>query len=280
MLPGTVFRRHDNPKSSFRDKVVLITGGGSGIGAACAHRFASEGAHVCVLGRRRASIEQVAASVGGLAIAADASSAVDMRVAIQSITERFGGLDVLIANAGGHGLGDALNTDDDSWSRARRGKPGYRIRSRARISAFDHPAPRLPLVLVSSIAALAAGADVCGYTTFKHAMIGLTRSLARDYGPLGVRVNSVCPGWVRTPMADAEMQALMDSRGLSLDEAYALVTADVPLRRPADPEDIAAVCRFLASDEARIITGAVIVADGGAAIVDVPTLAFSRLASV
>jgi NAD(P)-dependent dehydrogenase (short-subunit alcohol dehydrogenase family) len=68
----------------------------------------------------------------------------------------------------------------------------------------------------------------CGYTTAKHALIGLTCSLARDYGPHGVRVNAVCPGWVKTPMADEEMQPLMQQYGDSLDEAYARVTADVP----------------------------------------------------
>jgi NAD(P)-dependent dehydrogenase (short-subunit alcohol dehydrogenase family) len=256
-----------------RGKVVLVTGGGTGIGAACAVRFAEEGAHVCVLGRRKQLIEKVAADVGGLALIADASSTHEMRVAVDAANQRFGGIDVLIANAGGHGLGEALDTDDEAWTRARQANLD---------TAFVAARETLPvlverrgsIVLVASIAALSAGADVCGYTTFKHAMIGLMRSLARDYGPRGVRVNAVCPGWVRTPMADEEMQPLMQSRGLSLDEAYALVTADVPLRRPATPQEIAAVCRFLASDEASIITGAVIVADGGSTIVDVPTLAF------
>ena len=92
-----------------------------------------------------------------------------------------------------------------------------------------------------------------------------------------MRVNTVCPGWVRTPMADDEMRVLMQKGNMSLDEAYAAVTADVPLRRAAASEEIAAVCRFLVSGEASIITGAVIVADGGSTIVDVPTLALSRL---
>src|SRR6185436_17615985 len=96
------------------------------------------------------------------------------------------------------------------------------------------------IVFIASIAALAAGAEVCGYTTFKHAMIGLTRSMARDYGPRGVRVNAVCPGWVRTPMADEEMKPLMRQHGCTLDQAYACVTSDVPLRRAAWPEEIAA----------------------------------------
>lgn len=260
---------------SLRGKVVLVTGGGTGIGAACARRFAEEGAHVCVLGRRKEVIESVAADIAGLALVADASQAQDMKRALQVAVDRFGGIDVLVANAGGHGLGDALNTDDDSWAQARRANLD---------TAFVAARETLPfiierggaIVFIASIAALAAGADVCGYTTFKHAMIGLTRSLARDYGPHGVRVNAVCPGWVRTPMADEEMKPLMEAHGLTLDQAYALVTSDVPLRRAAAPEEVAATVRFLASAEASIITGAVIVADGGSTVVDVPTLAFAR----
>ena len=260
-------------------KVVLVTGGGTGIGAACAARFANEGAQVCVLGRRKELVEKVAADVGGLALIADASHGQEMRAAVQTVTQRFGGIDVLIANAGGHGLSDALHTDDEAWARARQANLDTAF------VAAREVLPRLierrgSIVFIASIAALAAGPEVCGYTTFKHAMIGLMRSLARDYGPRGVRVNAVCPGWVRTPMADEEMELLMRSRGFTLDEAYACVTADVPLRRPATAQEIAAVCRFLASDDASIVTGAVITADGGSTIVDLPTLAFTLPSSV
>jgi len=260
---------------SLRGKVVLITGGGTGIGAACARRFAEEGAHVCVLGRRKDLIERVAADVSGLALVADASQAQDMKSALQIAVDRFGGIDVLVANAGGHGVGDALNTDDSSWAQARLANLDTSFVAARETLPFILER-RGAIVFIASIAALAAGAEVCGYTTFKHAMLGLTRSLARDYGPRGVRVNAVCPGWVRTPMADEEMKPLMQGRGLTLDQAYALVTSDVPLRRAAAPEEVAAVVRFLASEDASIVTGAVIVADGGSTIVDVPTLAFAR----
>lgn len=260
---------------SLAGRSVLITGGGTGIGAACAERLAAEGMRVAVLGRRREPVETVAARTGGLAIAADASSTKAMRAAVALVVERFGGLDALIASAGGYGVGAALQTHDDSWREARVANLD---------SAFVATRECLPwllkrrgaVVLVSSIAALGAGPEACAYVTFKHAISGLTRSLARDYGPQGVRVNAVCPGWVRTPMADEEMQPLMRARGISLDDAYALVTADVPLRRPATPEEIASVCRFLISSDASIITGALIVADGGSTIVDVGTLAFTR----
>lgn len=118
---------------------------------------------------------------------------------------------------------------------------------------------------------------MAGYTTAKHALIGLTKSLARDYGVSGIRVNAVCPGWVRTPMADEEMDELVSELHLaSRDAAYRLVTEDLPLRRVAEPSDIAAAVRFLGSNESSYITGATLVVDGGAHIVDLPTLAFEK----
>jgi len=260
---------------SMHGKVALITGGGTGIGEACARRLTSEGVNVVVMGRRRGPVEEVARAAGIRAAVGDAANTGEMRSVLTEVRECCGGLDILIACAGGHGLGSATNTDDAAWERSMNANL---------TSAFVAARESLPLLcerrgailMVSSIAGLAAGPEVCGYTTAKHAMIGLTRSLARDYGPAGVRVNAICPGWVRTPMADEEMRVLMDRHGISLDEAYARVTADVPLRRAAAADEIASACRFLVSDEASIITGAVLVADGGAMVVDVPTLAFAR----
>jgi meso-butanediol dehydrogenase / (S,S)-butanediol dehydrogenase / diacetyl reductase len=260
---------------SLTDRTVLITGGGTGIGAACARRLAAEGMRVAVLGRRQEPLERVAAEIGGLAIAADVSRPEEMRSAVALVLKRFGALDALVANAGGLGAGAALDTGDEAWRAARTANlDAAFVAAREALPAILER--RGSIVFVASIAALGAGPEVCGYTAFKHAIIGLMRSLARDYGPRGVRVNAVCPGWVRTPMADEEMRPLMQKHGVTLDEAYARVTADAPLRRPAMPEEIAAVCRFLLSAEASIITGAVIVADGGSTVVDVGTLAFTR----
>lgn len=256
---------------------VLITGAGSGIGAACAQRLARQGWQVALLGRRRAALEQVAQACGGLVLAGDAADSAAWPAFIGQLRERFGGLDAVIACAGGHGLGRAGDIDDAAWRAALRSNLD---------SAFQTARACLPLlrerqgslVLLGSIASLAAGPEVCGYTTAKHALIGLTRSLARDYGPDGVRVNCVCPGWVRTPMADQEMQALMSHHQEDLEAAYRRVSADVPLRRAASSDEIAAVCQFLVGSDASIVTGAVITADGGATVVDVPTLAYARLA--
>lgn len=265
----------DHSSKPLAGKIAVVTGGGSGIGEACVRRLAEQGATVGVLGRRRERVESVAAQCGGFALVADASNEADMKWAMATVAERHGRLDMLIANAGGFGQSACMETSVEDWRQAFDANLN---------TAFVSAREALPLlipqhgsiVFVASIAALAAGPQVCGYTTFKHALVGLSRSLARDYGPLGVRSNVVCPGWVRTPMADEEMQPLMAQHGLSLDEAYAQVTGDVPLRRPADPAEIAEVCAFLASPAASIVTGAVLTADGGATAVDVPTLAFTR----
>jgi len=262
----------------FADKTIVITGAGTGIGEACARRLAGEGAHLVLVGRRREPLQRVADATGALALAGDAADADVWAGFIEQITQRFGGIDALIASAGGHGLGSATEIPQSDWAAAMRGNLDSAFQS-ARACLPSLIERRGSIVLLGSIAALVAGSGVCGYTTAKHALIGLNRSLARDYGPQGVRVNCVCPGWVRTPMADEEMQPLMQHYGESLDAAYARVTRDVPLRRPATAEEIANVCRFLISPEASIVTGAVIVADGGSTIVDVPTLAFDHMSA-
>jgi meso-butanediol dehydrogenase/(S,S)-butanediol dehydrogenase/diacetyl reductase len=264
------------PVASVAGKVVVVTGGGTGIGAAIAERYAAERAHVVVVGRRAEPLEGVARSTGAIAIVADAADGASAREAVRATLERFGRIDVLVANAGGHGFAPVAETGDAAWEAA--------LRSNL-TTAFTMSRECLPalieakgqIVVISSIAGLFAGPSVAGYTVGKHALVGLARSLARDYGRHGVRVNVVCPGWVQTPMADDEMDEFAAHAGLSSrEEAYTTVTADVPLGRAAQPAEIAALVRFLGSGESSYMTGAVVVADGGAHIVDVPTIAFDH----
>jgi meso-butanediol dehydrogenase/(S,S)-butanediol dehydrogenase/diacetyl reductase len=258
-------------------RVVVITGGGTGIGAACARLLVQEGDQVFIVGRRREPLNALAAEIGAHAVIGDAASGASWHTDIlPAILQQAGRIDCLIASAGGMGLGRITEVTDVQWQQA--------LDSNLN-SAFASARACLPelvkhggnLLFVASIASLAAGPEVCGYVTAKHALIGLMRSIARDYGPQGVRANAVCPGWVTTPMADEEMQPLMAAHNLTLEQAYQHVCRDVPLRRPASAQEIAQVCRFLCSTQASIITGATLVADGGSTIVDVPTLAFTSL---
>ncbi|AJT42942.1 3-oxoacyl-ACP reductase [Psychromicrobium lacuslunae] len=255
-------------------KVALVTGGGTGIGAAIAGRLVAEGAKVILTGRRPEPLEAAAERLSARAIAADMSAPGEVKAVIEQIVAEFGQLDLVVANAGGHGFSSVAETDDESW------RSSMAANLDTAFVTLREALPQLiaqqgSAVIVSSLAGLFAGPNVAGYTVGKHALIGLTKSLARDYGKRGVRVNALCPGWVRTPMADAEMDEYAAAAGIaSREEAYRKVTANVPLARPADPAEIAAIASFLGSSEASYITGATIVADGGAHVVDLPTIAF------
>ena len=258
-----------------RDPVALITGGGTGIGAAVARQFSAAGGRVVLMGRRAAPLHEIAAPLGGLVVAGDAADAADVRRALAAARDAWGSVDVLVANAGGHGIGSALDTDDASWAQA------TRLNLDTAFVCVRELLPELiarrgNVVVLSSLAGHFAGPDVVGYVTMKHALIGLVRSVARDYGRRGVRVNAVCPGWVRTAMADEQMAELVRRRGLAgVEAAYDLVTRDVPLGRPATAQEVADAVLFLASPRAAMITGTSLLVDGGASAVDLPTLAFA-----
>lgn len=253
-------------------KVALISGGGTGIGAATARRFAAEGARVVVTGRRPEPIAAVADETGGRAVAGDTRDPAHAAEAVAVAVDAFGGLDLVVASAGidlgGADGGSAGDVDDDRWQRTLDvNLTGPLVLVRAALPALvDRGAGSI--VLVSSVNGLASARNSAAYDTAKAGLIGLTRSLAVDYGPQGIRANAVCPGWVVTPMGDEDMDGLASAAGITRDEAYARATANIPLRRPATADEIAACCLFLASDDAAIVTGTTLVADGGGLAVE------------
>ena len=248
-------------------QVALVTGGGTGIGAAIARRLAAEGAAVAVMGRRPEPLEAVAADIRGLAAPGDVTKSDDVRRVVSTTVGQLGGLDIVVNNAG---------SESSEWDAA------LAVNVTGPYLVAREAAPRLvergggAIVNISSVAGLVAGPDGAAYAASKAALIMLSRSLAVELGPNGIRVNALCPGWVRTAMSEREMDELAAAHRVTREEAFALASADLPLRRVAQPEEIAAACLFLVSPEASFVTGAVLVADGGSTAVDVGMLAFAR----
>lgn len=259
-------------------KVALVTGGGTGIGAAVARRLDADGYSVAVTGRRPGPIEDVAAEIGGLAVTADTGVETDVERAVQETVQRFGGLDAVVCNAGIGGEGSLRELDPATWEEViRTNLTGAFLMCRA---AIDHVAERRgAIVTISSAAGLRASPESLAYCSSKAGLQMLTQCLAVDHGPEGVRVNCVAPGWVRTPMADGEMDALGDRLGISRDRAYDACSADIPLRRAASAEEVAATVAWLVSDDASYVNGAIVPVDGGHTPVDVATVTFGRVSA-
>jgi meso-butanediol dehydrogenase / (S,S)-butanediol dehydrogenase / diacetyl reductase len=244
-------------------KVALVSGGGTGIGATTARRFASEGAKVVVTGRRPGPIDAVAADIDGRAVAGDTADESHVRAAVAAARESFGGLDVVVASAGTGFFGSVGELDDHGWQRTLdvNVTGAFRLVRAALPSLIERGGGSI--VLMSSTAAFVSGTENAAYETSKAAMIGLTRSLAVDYGPLGVRANALCPGWVVTPLGDYSMESLVEKWGITTEDAYRHVTKHTPLQRPATAEEVASCCLFLACDDSAIVTGTALIADGG-----------------
>jgi NAD(P)-dependent dehydrogenase (short-subunit alcohol dehydrogenase family) len=253
-------------------KVVLVTGAGTGIGAATARRFAAEGANLVLLGIEAEPLEAVADETGATAVVGDAADDADARRAVESATERHGGLDAVVACAGAGGGGTVVDMEPDAFAASLRNNLQTAIvTTRAAVPALLERGSG-SIVLISSVGGLSAGAGIAAYGTAKAGLLGLMRALAVDFGPRGIRANAVCPGWVVTPMSEPILRAWGAERGLSLEQVLERVNSVVPLRRAAQPDEIAAVSLFLVSDDASFVTGSVLVADGGQMAVNVGTI--------
>ena len=249
---------------SLQDKVAIVTGAGSGIGAAIAMSFAEAGALVYVAdcnstnGQETVSRIETKGGKAKLAIVDVTQETECQRLVKQVLTENGGRCDVLVNNAGVGHVGTILTTEPGDLDRLWRvNLLGAYYLSRAVLPAMIEQRAG-SIINIGSIAAITGMESRFAYTITKHAILGLTRSMAMDHGVTGVRINCICPGRTQTPFVEARLKEYADPR-----EYMKQMVAPHALKRMAQPSEIAAAALFLASDESSFVTGSALAVDGG-----------------
>lgn len=238
----------------FSGKHALVTGAASGIGAATARRFGREGANVVLISRTQSKLDAVAQDIpSAKVVPADLSTKEGVATAAKAAREAFGRVDVLVNNAGTAVMGSIEDVDEDGFAEVMETDvTGVWRLTKALWS--DLKASKGNVVMTSSVSGIGGDWNMHAYNTAKGAVTNLTRALALDARNSGVRVNAVNPSFTKSELT-ADM--------LDNDELVAKFMERIPLGRPAEPEDIADVIAFLASDDARFVNGVNLPVDGG-----------------
>lgn len=243
---------------------ALITGGGSGIGAAAARMFAAQGARVSLLGRRAEPLEEISAEIGGRAIPCDITNRAGLESAYAAARDAHGPLDYVILNAGIGGSAPFARTSRESFDSILATNltalfDGAQLALADLLSGEDKR-----LVVVASVAGLRGAAYAAPYVASKHGAIGLVKSLALEFARTRLTINAVCPGFVDTPMTDQSAARIQQATRRSESEAREALATMNPSGRFVAADEVAASILHLCHPESRSITGACLTIDGGA----------------
>lgn len=248
---------------SLQGKTALVTGGGRGIGAAIAHKLASEGARLVVCGRSEGPLRAVAESVSGTSMVVDLCDRDATDTFVENLRASQPPIDILVNNAGIAESAPLHRVDDAMWDRM------LELNATASFRLIRALAPNMIESGFGRIVNIASNAGVSGYgytaayCASKHAVVGFTRALAIDLAKTGVTINAVCPGWVDTDMVAEAVQRIAGKTGRSDEEARSSLAKMTPQGRIIKPEEVAHLVASLCASEAQAIHGQALVVDGG-----------------
>jgi NAD(P)-dependent dehydrogenase (short-subunit alcohol dehydrogenase family) len=255
-----------------REKVVLVTGGGRGIGRAIALAFAAAGSHVVITGRTQATLDEVAKEVRCsrakvLPLSCDVTQKQEIQELQRRIANDLGAVQILVNNAGIAPAAAFLEMEDSLWEEVMRVNLTGTYYCCKVFLAEMIAAKWGRIVNIASTVAKTSYPNISAYASSKHAVLGLTRSLAAETARHGVTVNAVCPGYVDTGLTQKNAVLLAEKKGKTLADAFEMLKSASPQKRLIDPGEVAALTLMLASEAARGINGQAINVDGGAVMV-------------
>jgi meso-butanediol dehydrogenase / (S,S)-butanediol dehydrogenase / diacetyl reductase len=245
---------------------ALVTGAGGGIGRAIALALAREGAGVAVTDLDARAAQRIAAEIGPEAVARglDVTNAAEVERVLAEARKDLGGLDTVCANAGVSTMAAVVDLTEEEWDHNMAvNAKGVFLTDRAAVRLWQAEGTKGVIVNTASLAAKQGAPLLAHYSASKFAVLGFTQALAREVAPLGIRVNCVCPGFVRTPMQDRELVWEAKLRGMTVEQVRDEYVGLTPLGRIEEPEDVADAVVFLCSDLARFVTGEALNVTGG-----------------
>lgn len=248
----------------FKDKVVVVTGAASGIGLACAERFAADGANVVISDINAENGLAAAERLNALFIQGDLSRRADCKALIAGAVQEFGTVHILVNNAGFQHIDPVEAFPEDTWDTM----IALMLTAPFLLTRYAWPYMKKQqwgrVINIDSVHGVRASPFKSAYISAKHGMLGLTRTTALEGGPHGITVNAICPAYVRTPLVENQIADQARTRGITEDEVIeGVMLKPAAIKRLVEPEEVAALAAFLCRDEASAISGSPVMIDLG-----------------